>query len=96
MRPPPNSPAPSRYYHIEYVPVLHLLESWFTPFETPAIDGGDDISKASIAYRKSGVKGPFLLTGADSRGDKDLGEKVEMIERKLIRNRRKKYLITYA
>jgi len=30
------------------------------------------------------------------RADEDLAEKVEMIERKLIRNRRKKYLITNA
>jgi len=30
------------------------------------------------------------------RADEDLVEKVEMIERKLIRNRRKKYLITNA
>ena len=30
------------------------------------------------------------------RADEDLAEKVEMIERRLIRNRRRKYLITYA
>ena len=30
----------------------------FTPLERPAIYGGDDINKASIPYRKGGVKAP--------------------------------------
>jgi hypothetical protein len=39
------------------------LESTFTPLESPAIYGGDNINKASIIYRKGGVKAPSFLTG---------------------------------
>jgi len=35
----------------------------FTPLESPAIYGGDDINKVSIPYRKGGVKAPSFLTG---------------------------------
>jgi len=35
----------------------------FTPLESPAIYGGDNINKDSIPYRKGGVKAPSFLTG---------------------------------
>jgi len=35
----------------------------FTPLESPAIYGGDDINKVSIPYRRGGVKAPSFLTG---------------------------------
>ncbi len=35
----------------------------FTPLESPAIYGGDDKNKASIPYRKGGVKVLPFLTG---------------------------------
>jgi hypothetical protein len=35
----------------------------FTPLESPAIYGGDDIDKILIPYRKGGVKAPSFLTG---------------------------------
>ena len=35
----------------------------FTPLESPAIYGGDNINKASAPYRKGGVKAPSFLTG---------------------------------
>jgi polysaccharide export outer membrane protein len=38
----------------------------FTPLESPAIYGGDDINQASIPYRKGGVKAPSFLTGFTS------------------------------
>jgi hypothetical protein len=39
--------------------MIHL----FTPLESPAIYGGDDINKILIPYRKGGVKAPSFLTG---------------------------------
>ena len=38
----------------------------FTPLESPAIYGGDDIDKILIPYRKGGVKAPSFLTGFTS------------------------------
>ncbi len=38
----------------------------FTPLESPAIYGGDDINQASIPYRKGGVKAPSFLMGFTS------------------------------
>jgi L-lactate dehydrogenase complex protein LldG len=38
----------------------------FTPLESPTIYGGDNINKASIPYRKGGVKAPSFLTGFTS------------------------------
>jgi len=35
----------------------------FTPLESPAIHGGDDMNKTSIPHRKSGGKAPSFLTG---------------------------------
>jgi hypothetical protein len=35
----------------------------FTPLESPAIHGGNDINKTSIPHRKGGVKAPSFLTG---------------------------------
>jgi hypothetical protein len=35
----------------------------FTPLESPTIYGGNNINKASIPYRKGGVKAPSFLTG---------------------------------
>jgi hypothetical protein len=52
---------------------LSLIWFGFTPLESPAIYGGDDINKASrrvesttIHYRKGGVKPPSFLTGFTS------------------------------
>ena len=39
------------------------LPFFFTPLEGSAIFSGDDKNKASIPYRKGGVKAPSLLTG---------------------------------
>ncbi len=44
------------------VPAL-LISKYFTPLESPAIHGGDDINKTSIPHRKGGVKAPSFLTG---------------------------------
>jgi Fe-S oxidoreductase len=45
----------------------YLRENFsFTPLESPAIYGGDNINKASIPYRKGGVKTPSFLTGFTS------------------------------
>ena len=38
-------------------------ERGFTPLESPAIYGGEDINKASVPNRKGGVKAPSFLTG---------------------------------
>jgi hypothetical protein len=38
----------------------------FTPLESPAIYGGDDIGKILIPYRKGRVKAPSFLTGFTS------------------------------
>ncbi len=38
-------------------------EHRFTPLESPAIYGGDDMDKISTPYRKGGVKAPSFLTG---------------------------------
>jgi hypothetical protein len=35
----------------------------FTPLESPAIYGGDEIGKILIPYRKGRVKAPSFLTG---------------------------------
>jgi hypothetical protein len=35
----------------------------FTPLESPAIQGRNDINKTSIPHGKGEVKGPFFLTG---------------------------------
>jgi len=35
----------------------------FTPWESPAIYGGDNINKTSIRYRKGGVDTPFFFNG---------------------------------
>ena len=40
----------------------------FTPLESPAIYGGDNINKASATYRKGGVKAPSFLTGFTTSG----------------------------
>jgi uncharacterized protein involved in outer membrane biogenesis len=40
--------------------------SSFTPLESPAINGGDNINKASIPYRKVEVKATSFLTGFTS------------------------------
>jgi hypothetical protein len=37
--------------------------SLFTPLESPAIYGRDNINKASAPYRKGGVKAPSFLKG---------------------------------
>jgi len=47
----------------------------FTPLESPAIYGGDNINKASIPNRKGGVKSPSFLTGFTSLKGPN-GEKV--------------------
>jgi len=50
--------------------VRKIVLKLFTPLESPAIYGGDDINQASrrvesttIPYRKGGVKAPSFLTG---------------------------------
>jgi len=48
--------------HLRDVPPL-LISKYFTPLESPAIHGGDDINKTSIPHRKGGVKAPSFLTG---------------------------------
>ena len=40
-----------------------LMHPPFTPLESPAIYGRDDIDKILIPYRKGGVKAPSFLTG---------------------------------
>jgi hypothetical protein len=40
----------------------------FTPLESPAIHGGNDINKTSIPHRKGGVKAPSFLTGFTKNG----------------------------
>jgi hypothetical protein len=35
----------------------------FTPFESPAIYGGEDIHRIPTPYRKGGIKAPSFLTG---------------------------------
>jgi hypothetical protein len=37
---------------------LYPTAKKFTPLESPAIYGGDNINKPSIRYRKGGVKAP--------------------------------------
>jgi len=46
-----------------HFPSFIIQMSNFTPLESPAIYGGDDISKVSIPYRKGGIKAPSFLTG---------------------------------
>jgi polysaccharide export outer membrane protein len=40
-----------------------MVSRRFTPLESPAIYGGDNINKHSIRYREGGVKAPSFLTG---------------------------------
>jgi hypothetical protein len=42
---------------------MYCVKSPFTPLESPAIYGGDDMDKISTPYRKGGVKAPSFLTG---------------------------------
>jgi hypothetical protein len=49
--------------------IEHLKEKrgeHFTPLESPAIHGGDDMNKTSIPHRKGGVRAPSFLTGFTS------------------------------
>jgi hypothetical protein len=54
-------------FPLQWEKIEHHLKnsvfSLFTPLESPAIYDGDDINKASIPYRKGGVKAPSFLTG---------------------------------
>ena len=43
--------------------LLYLDPPFFTPLESPTIYGGGDVNKASVPYRKGGVKAPSFLTG---------------------------------
>ncbi len=53
---------------------------WFTPLESPAIYGGDNINKASIPYRKGGVKAPSFLTGYYLYGMGNMGLAVALMK----------------
>jgi len=55
--------GPGSLYHIIALYLPQISAGLFTPLESPAIYGGDDINKASIHYRKGGVKAPSFLTG---------------------------------
>jgi len=61
---------------------LWQISVLFTPLESPAIYGGDDIDKILIPYRKGGVKAPSFLTG------------FTLYYRKLDRPQRKNYFET--
>jgi len=64
-----DDPMESDYSHLRNPDPLSTL---FTPLESPAIYGGDDINKASVPRRKGGVKAPSFLTGFTkfSKGDR--------------------------
>jgi hypothetical protein len=47
--------------------VLIIRYLYFTPLESPAIYGGDEIYQSLIPIRKGGVKAPSFITGFSSR-----------------------------
>ena len=55
-----RGPAGGRY---KVLCLLQISAGLFTPLESPAIHGGDDINKTSIPHRKGGVKATSFLTG---------------------------------
>jgi hypothetical protein len=59
----PRLDAPESLYRTIVLYLLQISAGLFTPLESPAIHGGDDINKTSIPHRKVGVKATSFLTG---------------------------------
>lgn len=58
----PGLDVPRRLYHTIVLYLLQISAGLLTLLENPAIYIGDDINKASIHYRKGGVKAPSFLS----------------------------------